>query len=192
MKIMYFKSQPEFRKWLEKNHDKTSEAWVGFHKKSSKKTNISYSEALDEALCYGWIDGIRKSVDEFSYTIRFTPRKPQSSWSAVNVKRFNKLSELRLIRPSGHKAFQESDQKKTVKYSEERKGARLDAAFEKKFKANKAAWEFFTSQAPWYQRTSTFWVMSAKQEETRLKRLTILINDSENNRRLGLLRRTTD
>ncbi|MCI0416296.1 YdeI/OmpD-associated family protein [bacterium] len=192
MKITYFKSQAEFRKWLEKNHDKTSEAWVGFHKKSSKKTGISYPEALDEALCYGWIDGIRKSVDESSYTIRFTPRKPQSSWSAVNIKRFTELSELRLVRPPGLKAFQESDQKKTVKYSDERKGAKLDAASEKKFKAHKAAWEFFTSQAPWYQRTSIFWVMSAKQEETRLKRLAALINDSENKRRIGLQRRNKD
>ncbi len=124
MKITYFKSQAEFRRWLEKNHDKTSEAWVGFHKKSSKKTSISYSEALDEALCYGWIDGIRKSVDEFSYTIRFTPRKPQSSWSTVNVKRFKELSELRLIRPSGARGISGVRSKKDHEIFRGKKGQR--------------------------------------------------------------------
>lgn len=188
----FFKSQAEFRKWLEKNHDKTSEAWVGFHKKSSGKPSISYPEALDEALCYGWIDGVRKSVDESSYTIRFTPRKARSSWSAVNIKRFNELLELKLIRPAGLKAFQTSDEKKAIKYSDERKAAKFDAASERKFRANKVAWEFFTSQAPSYQRISTFYVMSAKQEETRLRRLALLIHDSEHNQRIGLLRRKTD
>src|SRR5262245_12907802 len=112
MKITYFKTQAEFRKWLEKNHVKELEVWVGFHKKSSLKPSITYPQALDEGLCYGWIDGVRKNVNETSYTIRFTPRKKQSHWSGVNVKRFEELSELELIRPAGLRAFQSSDKKK--------------------------------------------------------------------------------
>ncbi len=184
MKITYFKTQTEFRKWLEKNHAKLSELWVGFHKKSTLKQSITYPEALDEALCYGWIDGVRKNVNETSYTIRFTPRKKQSHWSGVNVKRFNELLELKLIRPAGLKAFQDSDIKKSLKYAEERKSVKLESRYEKQFKSDKKAWEFFNAQPPGYQRICVFWIMSAKQEETRKRRLSLLMNYSQNQKRL--------
>jgi uncharacterized protein YdeI (YjbR/CyaY-like superfamily) len=171
MKITYFKTQPEFRKWLEKNHGKSDELWVGFHKKSSLKPSITYPQALDEALCYGWIDGVRKNVNETSYTIRFTPRKKQSHWSAVNIKRFEELSKLKLVLGAGLEAFKNSDKKKALIYSEERKAAKLDAVYERKFRGNKKAWEFFTAQPTGYQRVCVFWIMSAKQEQTREKRL---------------------
>ncbi|MCI0447347.1 YdeI/OmpD-associated family protein [bacterium] len=188
MKITYFKTQAEFRKWLEKNHAKLLELWVGFHKKSTLKPSITYPQALDEALCYGWIDGVRKNVNETSYTIRFTPRKKQSHWSAVNIKRFDQLSKFKLIQPAGLKSFQSSDRKKSLKYSEERKTAKLDANFEKQFKANKKAWEFFNAQPPGYQRICIFWIMSAKQEETRTRRLTLLISYSQNQKRLEMFK----
>jgi uncharacterized protein YdeI (YjbR/CyaY-like superfamily) len=188
MKITYFKTQSEFRKWLKKNHQKLSELWVGFHKKSTLKPSITYPQALDEALCYGWIDGVRKSVNETSYTIRFTPRKKPSHWSGVNVKRFNELSELKLIQPAGLKAFQHSDIKKSLKYSEERKSAKLDSNYEKKFKASKNAWNFFNAQPPGYQRICAFWIMSAKREETREKRLELLMDYSQNQKRLEMFK----
>lgn len=188
MKITYFKTQAEFRKWLEKNHEKLLELWVGFHKKSTLKPSITYPQALDEALCFGWIDGVRKNVNESSYTIRFTPRKKQSHWSAVNIKRFNELSELKLIQPAGVKAFQGSDIKKALKYSEERKSAKLNLRYEKQFKSNKKAWEFFAAQPPGYQRVCVFWIMSAKQEATQQKRLALLMSYSHNQKRLEMFK----
>jgi uncharacterized protein YdeI (YjbR/CyaY-like superfamily) len=197
MKIIFFTSQSELYKWLEKNHDKVQELWFGFYKKNSKptrpsgwKTGITYSEVLDEALCFGWIDGIRKSIDEISYTIRFTPRKARSIWSNVNIKRVGELSKLGLMQPSGLKVFNERDEKKSGIYSFEQKNSKLDVAYEKKFRSNKKAWDFFQAQAPYYQRTTIYWVMSAKKVETRLKRLAVLIKDSEKGQRIALLKRT--
>jgi uncharacterized protein YdeI (YjbR/CyaY-like superfamily) len=188
MKITYFKTQLEFRKWLEKNHEKLSELWVGFYKKSTLKPSITYPQALDEALCFGWIDGVRKNVDESSYTIRFTPRKKQSHWSAVNIKKYEELLKLNLVMSAGVKAFRDSDKKKALKYSEERKSAKLDSIYEKKFKTNKKAWEFFSTQPPGYQRVCTFWIMSAKQEETREKRLKLLMDYSQVQKRLEMFK----
>jgi uncharacterized protein YdeI (YjbR/CyaY-like superfamily) len=188
MKITYFKTQADFRKWLEKNHEKLSEIYVGFHKKSTLKPSITYPQALDEALCYGWIDGVRKNVNEMSYTIRFTPRKKQSHWSGVNVKRFNELSEMKLIQPAGLEAFQNSDIKKSLKYAEERKSAKLDPKYQKQFKSNKKAWEFFTAQPPGYQRVCVFWIVSAKQEETRQRRLKLLMDYSQIQKRLEMFK----
>jgi uncharacterized protein YdeI (YjbR/CyaY-like superfamily) len=188
MKITYFETQADFRKWLEKNHETVLELWVGFHKKSTLKPSITYPQALDEALCYGWIDGVRKSLNETSYTIRFTPRKKQSHWSAVNIKRFNELSKMKLVQKAGLNAFQASDIKKALKYSEERKSAKLDLRYEKQFKSNKKAWEFFSAQPPGYQRICVFWIVSAKQEETRQKRLALLMNYSQNQKRLEMFK----
>lgn len=188
MKITYFKTQAEFRKWLEKNHEKLSEAWVGFHKKSTLKPSITYPQALDEALCYGWIDGVRKNVNETSYTIRFTPRKKQSHWSAVNIKRYEELSKLKLVMAAGLEAFKNSDKKKALIYSEERKSAKLDLRYEKQFKSNKKAWEFFNAQPPGYQRICVFWIMSAKQEQTREKRLKLLMDYSQIQKRLEMFK----
>jgi uncharacterized protein YdeI (YjbR/CyaY-like superfamily) len=186
----FFKTQKDFHKWLEKNHSKFQELIVGFYKVNSGKPSIRYQEALDEALCFGWIDGIRRNIDEISYSIRFTPRRPKSYWSAVNTKRVAELAKLGLMQPSGLKTFNGRDKKKTERYSNERKNVKLDPEYEKRFKMNKKAWEFFQSKPPSYQKPAVWWIMSAKQEETRLKRLTQLIEDSENGRSIAPLTRT--
>ena len=186
VKIKIFKSAAEFRTWLEKNHDRVTELWLGFYNQRSGKTSITYREALEEALCYGWIDGVRKSVDQSTYMQRFTPRKTKSYWSAVNCRRFEELSALGRVAPAGMKAF-ERRTSDSGKYSFESRPKKFPPAYEKPFKNNRVAWEYFRAQAPWYQRTATFWVVSAKQEETRQRRLKTLITDSANGRRLGVL-----
>jgi uncharacterized protein YdeI (YjbR/CyaY-like superfamily) len=185
--VRFFCSQSAFRKWLEGHHDQSRELWVGFYRKESGKGGITYRQALDEALCFGWIDGLRKSVDETGYTIRFTPRKSDSIWSEINAKRVDELTRLGRMQKAGLTAFKSRDLKKSRQYSYERNNCRLEAAHEKRFKTNAKAWEFFRAQAPWYQRTTTWWVVSAKREETRLKRLATLIEDSGKGRRIGLL-----
>jgi uncharacterized protein YdeI (YjbR/CyaY-like superfamily) len=190
LKPVFFKSQSEFHKWLKKNSKKESELFVGFYKVGSGKQSISYKEAVDEALCFGWIDGIRNSIDNKSYMNRFTPRKPRSNWSNVNIQRVKELIKSGKMQPEGLQAFEKRDEKRSGVYSFERKNPQLGKEFEKKFKANKKAWEFFNSKAPWYKRTSTHWVISAKKEETRLKRLETLINDSEKGRNISLLIKT--
>jgi len=180
--IKYFRSQKEFHTWLAKNHAKETELWLGFYKVASGKKGITYKQALDEALCYGWIDAIRKSIDDESYTIRFTLRKPTSIWSMVNIKRVGELKEMGLIQPAGLVAFGKRKEEKSAVYSFEQKNPRLTAEAEKQFKKNKKAWAFFKEQAPWYQRTSSWWVVSAKREETKQSRLETLIKDSEEGR----------
>jgi len=186
VQIKIFNSSAEFREWLETNHDRVSELWLGFYNKRTDKKSITYREALDEALCFGWIDGVRKSINQTTYKQRFTPRKPKSYWSAVNTRRAGELAKLGRMASAGVKAFEQraSD---SGKYSFESRPKKLPSAYEMQFKANPAAWEFFRIQAPWYQRTSSFWVVSAKQEETRQRRLGTLISDSEKGRRLGML-----
>jgi len=185
MNIVFFESSSEFRKWLEKNHAQASELWVGFYRKGSGRTGISYPEAVDEALCFGWIDGIKKKIDEISYTHRFTPRKPRSFWSAVNIAKVRELTARGRMAPAGLAAFESRDEKRSVQYSYERESCAFDAGLESRFRANERAWEFFQAQPPGYRRTATWWVVSAKKEETRLKRLMILIGDSEAGRRLA-------
>ena len=185
MDLKFFKSSIEFRKWLEKNHTVETDLWVGFYKIDSNIKSITYPEAVDQALCFGWIDGIKKKVDEFSYTHRFTPRKSNSNWSSSNIKRAGELSRLGFMHPAGIKVFNQRDKKKIKQYSYERKIQTLDQSFMHIFKTHVKAWNFFLSQAPSYQKVASFWVMSAKKEETRLKHLNILIEDSENNRRLA-------
>jgi uncharacterized protein YdeI (YjbR/CyaY-like superfamily) len=187
MKPRFFASQSAFRKWLEQHHAETRELWVGFYRKESGEGGITYPQALDEALCFGWIDGLRKAVDDSSYMVRFTPRKPDSIWSAVNVRHVERLIESGQMQKPGLTAFGTRDLKKSQLYSYERYDCKLEAAHEKQFQANARAWEFFRAQAPWYRRTTTMWVVSAKCEETRLKRLATLIADSEKGRRIGLL-----
>jgi uncharacterized protein YdeI (YjbR/CyaY-like superfamily) len=182
MKPTFFKSQAEFRSWLEKNHDRVSELWVGLQKTGSTQKGLVYKEALDEALCFGWIDGVRKSIDESHWMIRFTPRKPRSIWSAINIKRAGELKALGQMKPPGLAAFEGRDGKRQKQYSYEREALQPEAAYEKQLRANKKAWAFFESQAPWYQRSAQFWVMSAKKEETRLRRLQALIESSEKGR----------
>jgi len=186
-KPRFFRSPAELRRWLERNHSKVPELWVGFHKKGSGRASITWPESVDEALCFGWIDGVRYRIDEISYRIRFTPRKPKSVWSNLNVKRVAVLKKLGRMTPAGLAAFAKADPKKSGIYAYERRNATLGAAHEKRFKANKKAWTFFEAQAPWYRRTTTYWVVSAKREETRLRRLATLIAGSEAGRRLGLV-----
>ncbi|HUC52674.1 MAG TPA: YdeI/OmpD-associated family protein [Candidatus Cybelea sp.] len=176
----FFLTPADFRDWLEAHHDKFPELLVGFHKKSSGKPSITWPESVEAALCFGWIDGVRKSFDETSYTIRFTPRKPTSIWSSINLNLVRKLTKQGLMHPAGLKAFAARNEEKSAIYSyEQRRTARFTREQEKQFRANKPAWEFFRSQAPWYQRVTTYWVISAKKEETKLKRLSELIESSQ-------------
>jgi uncharacterized protein YdeI (YjbR/CyaY-like superfamily) len=185
--VTYFESPEALRAWLEAHHDTASELWVGFYKKATGRPSITYPQALDEALCYGWIDGVRKSVDAESYTTRFTPRRRGSNWSAVNIRRVGELTALGRMRPPGLRAFEGRDPSKASSYSSENLAVDFDADLAAQFRANAAAWDFFTAQPPGYRRTATWWVMSAKREDTRRKRLATLIEDSGNGRRLALL-----
>jgi len=187
MKIVHFSSQEDFRKWLVKNHAAASELFVGFHKTSSGKKGATYSEALDEALCFGWIDGVRRSVNAESYVIRFTPRKSKSIWSLVNVRHVERLQKAGKMAEPGLKAFAAREKHRTGIYSFEQKRPGLSAKYKKLFSANTRAWKFFARQAPWYQRTAGYWVSSAKQEETRMRRLAKLMEVSANGRRLDQL-----
>jgi uncharacterized protein YdeI (YjbR/CyaY-like superfamily) len=184
----FFPTPPDFRAWLEAHHDKFPDLLVGFYKKGSGKPSITWPESVDAALCFGWIDGVRKSIDETSYTIRFTPRRPISTWSSINIKRVHELKKMGLMHPAGLKAFASRSAKKSGIYSyEQRKSARFTREQEKQFRAIRSAWDFFRSQAPWYQRVTTYWVTSAKKEETRLKRLSVLIDHSQHRRTLPRL-----
>lgn len=196
--VLFFSTADQFRTWLERNHASEAELFVGFYKKGSGKPSLTWPESVDVALSYGWIDGVRNAIDEISYRIRFTPRNPTSTWSAINVKRVAELTQLGLMRPAGIRAFEVRKADKTGIYAyEQRKSAKLPPAYKKKFRANNKAWAFFQSQPPWYQRTATYRVISAKQEATREKRLAQLIKDSEAGlsikelRRPGIKTRTT-
>jgi len=185
----FFATPALWRAWLEGNYDKASEVWVGFYKRSSGKPSIIWSEAVDQALCFGWIDGIRVSIDALSYRIRFTPRRPGSTWSTINVKKVAELSKQGLMRDAGLKAFHQRESGNSGVYSyEQRHSAKLSAAQERQFRAQKKAWDFFQQQPSGYRRITIFWVVSAKKDETRTKRLATLITESENGRRIGLLR----
>ncbi|MEW5797815.1 MAG: YdeI/OmpD-associated family protein [Bacteroidota bacterium] len=188
--VKFFKTPADLRKWFEKNYKTAKEQWVGYYKTDSGKESITWSESVDQALCFGWIDGVRKGIDDISYTIRFTPRKPTSNWSKINIKKVAELKKQGLMTKEGLDLFENRDTKKSSLYSfEQRKNPKLPAVFIKKFKLNKKAWTYFSLQAPWYQRASTWWVISAKQDETRLKRFEQLISDCENERRIGPLAR---
>jgi uncharacterized protein YdeI (YjbR/CyaY-like superfamily) len=180
-KPTFFPTPADFRAWLQTNHDKFRELLLGFYKKGSDKPSITWPESVQVAVCFGWIDGVRKSIDETSYMIRFTPRKPTSTWSAINIKFVQELTKKGLVHPAGLKAFAARNAKKSAIYSyEQRKSAQFTRAQAKQFRANKAAWEFFRAQPPWYQRVTTYWVISAKKEETKRKRLSLLIENSQN------------
>ena len=187
LKPKYFKSAADFRAWLEANHACVTELWLGIYKKDSGRVSISYAEALDEALCFGWIDGVRKRVDELSFTQRFTPRKLTSAWSLINIGHVERLTKAGRMMPSGLKAFAARTAAKSGIYSFENRPRELSPELQRRFKADKAAWKFFEQQPPGYQRLMIFWVMSAKRDETRLRRLTRLIADSKRFRRVGLL-----
>jgi uncharacterized protein YdeI (YjbR/CyaY-like superfamily) len=184
-KPTFFPTPADFRAWLVAHHGKLSEHLVGFHKKGSGKPSITWPESVEVALCFGWIDGVRKSLNETSYTIRFTPRKPTSTWSAININLVQKLTKQGLMHPAGLKAFAARSEKKSGIYSyEQRKSARFTREQEKQFRANKPAWDFFQSQPPGYKQLTTYWVITAKKEETRQKRLSELIAHSQHQRRI--------
>ena len=185
----YFARPSALRQWLERNHASAAELWVGFHKKASGKPSVTYPEALDQALCFGWIDGVRKSLNATSYTIRFTPRKPISKWSAVNVRHAERLKAAGLMRPSGIAEFVKRGDGDGPEYSYESAPRELSAEYRREFAAKATAWEFFQSQPPGYRRVSQFWVMSAKREETRRRRLASLIDCSVRGQRIPQLAR---
>jgi uncharacterized protein YdeI (YjbR/CyaY-like superfamily) len=189
MKPLFFTTAAEWRAWLQQNHEREEEVLVGFHKRGSGKPSLTWPESVDHALCFGWIDGVRRSIDSSSYTIRFTPRRRRSIWSKVNVKRAHELIAAGLMKPAGIRAFDARQQERSGVYSFEQDEIAFDKRQEQQFKRNKAAWQFFQSQAPWYRRTATFWVISAKREETKAKRLNILIQDSADGRTIGPLTR---
>jgi len=184
MKPIYFKDQSEFRKWLDQHHKTETEILVGFYKKGSGKQNMTWSQSVDQALCYGWIDGIRKSIDEQSYCIRFTPRRPTSIWSSVNIRKIDELTKQGLMQTGGIEAFKKRKEEKSEIYSFEDDAKKLTSDLEHKFKLNKKAWDFFTSQTPSYTKTVIHWIMSAKQESTQLARLEKVVAESENHQRL--------
>jgi len=190
MEPTFLPAPEDFRAWLEDNHASEAELWVGFYKVGTGRPSITWPESVDEALCFGWIDGLRKKLDDESYVIRFTPRKPTSNWSAKNLSRIEELIAEGRVRPAGLAIYEARDPDKSRVYSfERRKEAKLDAEQEQRFRANEAAWEFFQSQPPGYRRTSIHWVISAKREETRTRRLNTLIEDSAAGRRIAPLRR---
>ena len=187
MDSIFFSQPADFRQWLEKNHDKAQELWVGYYKKTSGIPSITWPESVDEALCFGWIDGLRKSIDEKSYKIRFTPRKPGSHWSAVNIRRVEELTVLGLMCSAGLEAFKKRDTKKSKRAAYEQQDVKIPEEYELKIRANKKAWEHYHSLAPSYKKTTIWWVISAKQEATRLKRLDTLIASSEKGEKIPLL-----
>jgi uncharacterized protein YdeI (YjbR/CyaY-like superfamily) len=189
VKPKFFATPAAFRAWLEANHETAGELLVGFHKRGSGKPSITWPESVDEALCFGWIDGVRRSIDETSYTIRFTPRRERSRWSDVNVRRAKELLRLGLMRPAGRRAFEKRDETDAAYSYEQRHAAELDPESERAFRANAAAWAYFQSRPPWYRRTAIHWVTSAKKDETRRARLATLIDDSAHERHIKPLRR---
>ena len=181
----FFARPEDFRRWLAARHAKESALLVGFYKLGSGRPSITWPESVDEALCFGWIDGVRKRLDEHSYTIRFTPRKPTSTWSAINIRRMAELIAEGRVKPAGLAAFERRSEKKSAIYSYElRDSAAFDAGFERRFRARSAAWTFFQVQPPGYRQLATYWVMTAKREETREKRLEKLIEASHAGQRI--------
>jgi len=184
MKTKYFRTPSDFRKWLEKHHATEQELLVCFYKKDSGKPSITWPESVKEALCFGWIDGIRRNVDEESYSIRFTPRKRTSTWSAINIKYAQELIEQGLMHPSGLAAFEARRENKSGIYSYEQRSATIPEPYLSQLKKQRAAFEFFEAQPAWYRKQMSWWIVSAKKEETRLKRLEKLILESGAGRRL--------
>ncbi|MEX0782301.1 MAG: YdeI/OmpD-associated family protein [Dehalococcoidia bacterium] len=184
----FFDSQDAFRTWLMQHHSDVPELIVGFHKKASGRGGLTPPQALEEALCFGWIDGVRRSLGPDAYSNRYTPRTKKSYWSEVNISKYEGLAAAGRVHPAGRAAFEARDPARQAEYSSEAREAGLSDEFERELRAHHDAWKFWSSQPPGYRKTAAFWVMSAKQEPTRKKRLATLIDDSVNGRRIGLLR----
>jgi uncharacterized protein YdeI (YjbR/CyaY-like superfamily) len=188
MDAIFFSAPAEFRAWLEKHHGKASEVWVGYYKKATGKPTLTWSEAVDEALCFGWIDGKLQRIDEERHRQRFTPRRPTSNWSAINIAKVAELRAQGRMTPAGEAAFAARREDRSAVYSYERRHeAAFDAEQEATFRASETAWEWFESQSPSYRTMATFWVVSAKRPETRVKRLAALIECSAERRRIPAL-----
>ena len=191
-KITFFPTPAHWRKWLEKNHASAAQLLVGFYKRASTKPSMTWPESVDEALCFGWIDGVRKNIDAESYTIRFTPRRETSVWSNINARRVEALRAEGRMRPAGEAAFAARKAHKSGIYAYEQRPAELPEPWLGLLKKNKAAWKFFSAQAPWYRRTASWWVISAKREETRKNRFAQLTAESAAGRRMARWARTPE
>jgi uncharacterized protein YdeI (YjbR/CyaY-like superfamily) len=187
-KPTFFKDRAAFRDWLSKNHARATELYLGFYKVSSKRGGLTYPEAVEEALCFGWIDGRLNRIDDVSHMQRYTPRIAGSHWSRINIARARALQKAGLMTAAGLAAFARRDEGKTINYSYELRSAALPPALLARFKANRAAWSFFETQAPSYRRLTTFWVASAKRPETQAKRFELLLKVSEAGKRVNLLK----
>jgi uncharacterized protein YdeI (YjbR/CyaY-like superfamily) len=179
-----FSGQDEFRRWLEENHDRTSELWVGYYRKAVPKTSMTYAEAVEEALCFGWIDGVGRRIDDEVYANRFTPRRETSSWSAVNIARVGVLTAAGRMHPAGLRAFEQRDRRKDASYSYERPRVELPADWLDRFATDRAAWDYWQSESAYYRRAASHWVVSAKRPETRERRFATLLADSAAGRRV--------
>jgi uncharacterized protein YdeI (YjbR/CyaY-like superfamily) len=187
---VFFAAPSEFRAWLEENHERAGELLVGFHKKATGKPSMTWPESVDEALCFGWIDGVRRSLGPDAYTIRFTPRKPRSTWSAVNIRRAQELIREGRMRPAGLRAFEaRTDDRSAIYAYEQRQDAKLAPEEERELRADERAWAFYSAQPPSYRKRMIWWIVSAKRDETRRKRLRTLIEGSANGVRIRQFRR---
>lgn len=184
--IIFFKNEEEFYSWLEENSKLISEQWLGFYKKGNKNNGITWSQSVDAALCFGWIDGIRKSIDDSTYKIRFTPRKINSVWSAINVKKVDHLIQLGKMKKEGLRLY--NNRKDKAGYSASDRQVELREDYLDQIKENQKAWLFYNNLAPSYKRDSIWWIMTAKKEETRIRRLCILISSSEQGLKIPILR----
>lgn len=189
--ILIFREGCEFRQWLESNHNLAPEAWLGFLKKGKSKHNstlFGYKEAVEIALCYGWIDGLTKAVDEQIYRVRFTPRKPGSTWSSLNIAKVLELTEAGLMHEAGIAAFERRNQKASDEHNELRRNPVFPAGMEERFKKDAGAWQWFSDSSESYRRNCIFWIAAAKKEETQLKRLNEVMDCARNRQRIPLMR----
>ncbi len=189
MDILFFPTPADLRAWFEEHHATARELWIGFYKTGTGKPSVTYPESVDEALCFGWIDGVRQRIDDVSYTNRFTPRQKRSTWSNVNIKRVEALIAQGRMHPAGLAVYEARSAERSGVYTYEQPAHELEAAYTAQVQANPAAWTFFLAQSAWYRRTAIRWVMSAKKEETRQKRLATLIEDSAQGRTVAPLTR---
>ena len=175
--VIFFATPADLRAWFEANHESATELWVGYHRKSSGKQSVTWQDVVDQSLCFGWIDSVRYKVGDDSFAQRITPRRKRSVWSAINIRRFGELEQQGLVHAKGRAAFALRDEERSRIYAYEN-STPLSEAMEAAFRKSRTAWKFFESQAPWYRRNASYWVMSAKREETRKRRLTLLIESS--------------
>ena len=185
----FFPEAADFRAWLEEHHGSADHLWVGYYKKATGKPSVTWEDTVDEALCYGWIDGIRKSRGDESYMIRFSPRKPKSVWSQRNIDLVERLKAEGRMKPEGLAAYAHKDAHPDSGYRVADRGPELTAEMVERFRAAPDAWEFYQAQPPGYRRQTARWVMSAKREETRERRFATLIDDSGNRQRIKQLRK---